>query len=54
MVRDPEVTMLAIACGPDLFGSTRMDAVVVVDLAGGLSLDVVAGRRGTGVDRGVS
>ena len=48
MVRDPEAATLAITCLRDLFGLTRMEAVVAADLAGGLSLDAVATRRGIG------
>lgn len=48
MVRDPEAAMLAVTCLRDLFGFTRMEAVVAADLAGGLSLDAVAERRGIG------
>jgi len=46
MVRDPEAATLAISCLRDLFGFTRMEAVVAADLAGGLSPDAVAKRRG--------
>lgn len=48
MVRDPEAATLAITCLRDLFGFTRMEAVIAADLAGGLSLDAVAARRGIG------
>jgi DNA-binding CsgD family transcriptional regulator len=48
MVRDPEAATLAIACLRDLFDFTRMEAVIAADLAGGLSLDAVAARRGIG------
>lgn len=48
MVRDPEAAIPALACLRDLFGFTRMEAVVAADLAGGLSLDAVAKRRGIG------
>ena len=48
MVRDPEAATLAVACLRDLFGFTRMEAVIAADLAGGLSLDAVATRRGIG------
>ncbi len=48
MVRDPEAAMLSISCLRDLFGFTRMEAVIAADLAGGLSLDAVAARRGIG------
>lgn len=40
--------MLSISCLRDLFGFTRMEAVIAADLAGGLSLDAVAARRGIG------
>jgi DNA-binding CsgD family transcriptional regulator len=48
MVRDPEAPALAISCLRDLFGFTRMEAVIAADLASGLSLDAVAERRGIG------
>lgn len=48
MVRDPEAATLAISCLRDLFGFTRMEAVIAADLAGGLSLEAVAARRGIG------
>jgi DNA-binding CsgD family transcriptional regulator len=48
IVRDPEAPVLAISCLRDLFGFTRMEAVIAADLASGLSLDAVAERRGIG------
>lgn len=48
MVRDLEALTLAAACLRELFGFTRMEAVIAADLAGGLSLDAVAQRRGIG------
>ncbi|WP_092860359.1 helix-turn-helix transcriptional regulator [Albimonas pacifica] len=48
MVRDPEASTLATDCLRDLFGFTRMEAIIAADLAGGLSLDAVARRRGIG------
>ncbi|MBN9506751.1 MAG: helix-turn-helix transcriptional regulator [Altererythrobacter sp.] len=48
MVRDPEASTLATDCLRDLFGFTRMEAIIAADLAGGLSLDAVAKRRGIG------
>lgn len=48
IVRDPEAATLAITCLRDLFGFTRMEAVVAADLANGLSLDALAQRRGIG------
>lgn len=48
VVRDPEAAMPAITCLRDLFGFTRMEAVIAADLACGLSLDAVVRRRGIG------
>lgn len=48
MVRDPETAIPALACLRELFGFTRMEAVIAADLACGLSLDAVAQRRGIG------
>jgi DNA-binding CsgD family transcriptional regulator len=48
MVRDPEASTLDTDCLRDLFGFTRMEAIIAADLAGGLSLVAVAKRRGIG------
>tara|TARA_R110001599_G_scaffold37360_2_gene116064 strand:- start:1175 stop:2317 length:1143 start_codon:yes stop_codon:yes gene_type:complete len=48
VVRDPEADTLAATCLRDLFGLTRTEAVIAADLAGGLSVDKVASRRGIG------
>lgn len=49
LMRDPERPALAVNCLRNLFGLTRMEAVVAADLGSGRSLEDIARRRGIGL-----